>query len=563
LIPDIPNEYRFNTASVLIFDLKEVKNEKLNVIRMLDFEGSYSASRLIDDRITFVVESWPRYYAYAYEDYGEIDILPVFRDNIKNSNRFDVNCNCKDVGYSDSISAQSLLTVATFDIGDDESEIETVTIANRGGTVYADESGIFIASSNYNNDSEKTIIVTFSTDYEKKPTKKGVENEVLKYNGQLIAPGTILNQFSMDRDQNNFFRIATTSWEYDRSFDFNLSDEDVNDYLQQRVSVNNVYTFDLSKFDIIGDSKLKNVLLPDGSLTGLAPDERIYSTRFMGDKLYMVTFKTVDPLFVIDLSLPKTPKVLGYLKIPGYSKYLHPVNSTHLIGFGKDAEEVHGVAYNLGLKLSLFDVSNYTNPIEVYAHSIGDRGTYSIAEDEHKSFLFTKNYFNSEYNNGVLIFPVDLYTVDGPSHEFRDWCNCYQPTYGSFKWKGLMIYSINEDDFGLVSIIKHGSSGSSDSFSKHNSIERSICFSDNNKEEYLLSLGSSSMAIHKFKNSNFEKLNYLNLITGDNKDEPIIEKTSSPIFDDVVTSTPTSNGNNEEILITKPPKTVVVDVTAN
>ena len=73
-----------------------------------------------------------------------------------------------------------------------------------------------------------------------------------------------------------------------------------------------------------------------GKLEGLAQNENLHSVRFMGDKCYLVTFKMTDPLFVIDVSQPENPKVLGSLKIPGYSDYLHPYDETHLIGVGKE-----------------------------------------------------------------------------------------------------------------------------------------------------------------------------------------------------------------------------------
>jgi len=87
------------------------------------------------------------------------------------------------------------------------------------------------------------------------------------------------------------------------------------------VVYNNVYVLN-SKMETIG--KLEN----------LAEKERIYSTRFIGDRLYMVTFLRIDPLFVIDLSNPNKPEVLGELKIPGFSDYLHPYDENHIIGIG-------------------------------------------------------------------------------------------------------------------------------------------------------------------------------------------------------------------------------------
>ena len=99
------------------------------------------------------------------------------------------------------------------------------------------------------------------------------------------------------------------------------------------------------------DKDLKQV----GAVEELAKSEQIYSVRFMQGRANMVTFRQVDPLFVIDLKDPKNPTVLGELKVPGFSSYLHPYDETRLIGFGKQADDS---GRTTGLKLSLFDVSN-------------------------------------------------------------------------------------------------------------------------------------------------------------------------------------------------------------
>ncbi|MFH0929526.1 MAG: beta-propeller domain-containing protein [Candidatus Aenigmatarchaeota archaeon] len=184
-------------------------------------------------------------------------------------------------------------------------------------------------------------------------------------NGEV--PGYTLNQFSMD-EYNGNFRVATTTnnWRTD--------------------SLNHMYVLD-SNLNIIG------------KLEDLASGERIYSVRFIGDKAYMVTFRQIDPLFVIDLSNPTNPQVLGFLKIPGVSDYLHPYDETHIIGIGRDATEQGMIT---GMKLSLFDVSDVSNPTEVSKYIIGERGTYSEALNDHKAFLFSRE-------KNLLVIPVRVY----------------------------------------------------------------------------------------------------------------------------------------------------------
>ena len=142
-----------------------------------------------------------------------------------------------------------------------------------------------------------------------------------------------------------------------------------------------------------------------GKVEGLARGERIYSVRFMGNRAYMVTFVETDPLFVIDLSKPTEPKVLGELKIPGYSKYLHPYDETHLIGFGEDTVvENYGygnIVRTNGMKMALFDVSDPTNPKEMYVEKIGEQGTYSELLENHKALLFSKE-------KNIIAFPISI-----------------------------------------------------------------------------------------------------------------------------------------------------------
>ncbi len=230
----------------------------------------------------------------------------------------------------------------------------------------------------------------------------------IEYQTNGEVPGNVLNQFSMD-EYNGYFRIATTTtpmWGTVTSAQVQTSVteqipaetmeqqekpvevtpvrvEEPARTVQQPTTQNHVY---------ILDENLKIV----GKLEDLAPGERIYSVRFIADKGYMVTFRQIDPLFVIDLSSPENPKVLGYLKIVGVSDYLHPYDENHLIGVGRDATEEGRM---LGMKLSLFDVSDVANPKEISKYIIGKRGTDSEALRDHKAFLFSRD-------KNLLVIPV-------------------------------------------------------------------------------------------------------------------------------------------------------------
>ncbi|MDA0179069.1 beta-propeller domain-containing protein [Solirubrobacter phytolaccae] len=120
-----------------------------------------------------------------------------------------------------------------------------------------------------------------------------------------------------------------------------------------------------------------NKLVRVGSVTGLGQGERIYAVRFMGDKGYVVTFRQIDPLYTLDLADPTAPKVVGELKIPGYSAYLHPVGEGRLLGIGRDGGDVQA---------SLFDVSNLANPQRLALHSFGSG--FTPVENESHAFLY-------------------------------------------------------------------------------------------------------------------------------------------------------------------------------
>ncbi len=238
------------------------------------------------------------------------------------------------------------------------------------------------------------------------------------------VPGTVLNQFSMD-EYDSYFRIATTTNRYGSE------------------QANNLYVL---------DEELKRV----GEVEDIAPGESIYSVRFMGKRAYMVTFKQVDPLFVIDLSDPTDPEILGKLKIPGYSDYLHPYDETHLIGIGKevdesiDADKVHSdnaVYYTAiqGIKLAIFDVSDVEHPKEMYKEVIGDRGTESEATTEHKAFLFDKE-------KNLLVIPILLAEVADEYKKGDDW----KKMEGDFTFQGAYVYDISlEDGFKLRGRVTH------------------------------------------------------------------------------------------------------------
>jgi uncharacterized secreted protein with C-terminal beta-propeller domain len=246
--------------------------------------------------------------------------------------------------------------------------------------------------------------------------KISISGKDITYQKQGSVPGHVLNQFSMD-ESNDYFRIATT-----------LS--------STTESVNNLY---------ILDRDLNQV----GKIEDLAPGERIYSARFMGDRAYMVTFRQVDPLFVIDLKDPSDPEVLGFLKVTGFSDYLHPVDENHIIGIGRDATDQGRMQ---GMKMSLFDVTDVANPREISKVSIGDRETDSYALSDHKAFLFNKD-------KKLLVLPILLAEINESRFTPEQIANGW--TYGDYKFQGAYVFDFTVDNgFKLRGKISHAQNAS-------------------------------------------------------------------------------------------------------
>lgn len=412
LIPYYSNR---NFTKMYIIDMTDKSNLVLE--RTSEIEGTYVSSRKIND-IVYLISN--KTFRQRYE------IMPLMYDSIndttilnQNSNitvektlnvkEVDVNC-IKCILPLDS---KSYITVGAVNINDNK-EMKVESYLGAGSNVYASLDSLYITSTKYGYQKESE---TERRNYTNTSVMKfSLDGENVTYINKVTVPGRIINQYSMD-ESNGYFRIATNeTW---NAFNGNRHSSGES---------NSVYIYD-------------DFLTKVGELTEIAPDEQIYSTRFMGDRLYMVTFKTVDPLFVIDLSDPTSPEILGKLKIPGYSDYLHPYDENHIIGIGKDTEEVKGANYALynGLKIALFDVSDVTNPVAKYTEFIGDRGTESELLRNPKALLFSKE-------KEIFALPVNLYEKDENS----------KSQYGTFSYQGMYVYKLNlEEGFKFLYRVTH------------------------------------------------------------------------------------------------------------
>jgi uncharacterized secreted protein with C-terminal beta-propeller domain len=173
----------------------------------------------------------------------------------------------------------------------------------------------------------------------------------------------------------------------------------------------------------------------------------------------MVTFKQTDPLFAIDLKNPENPQVLGKLKIPGYSNYLHPYSENILIGLGKETEERGTGGFKTkGLKLSLFDVSDINNPKEIDKYVFEENSSSSLAQHNHKAFLFSKEKnllavpvsFRNNSSSPIIMEKEDSAnreSVAAPSIDIMPPPNNY--------FRGAAVFDVNEEKIELKGMVDH------------------------------------------------------------------------------------------------------------
>jgi len=389
-----------NTKSfVKVYDIREKTRPVL--IRGFAATGSYFNSRMIGNYIYAVISQ-------PVQVVNQTVTLPALY------NGTEASCTSpSSIYYVDRPDSfynyYTFTSIVGLNILNDAQEVGNLTLMMGGASnIYASTNNfyvIFPSTSTYS-------VWSGASEATTEIHRISVSGNNLTFDAAATVLGSVLNQYSMD-EYNGYFRIATTS-------------------RRERVLENNLYV-------------LNPNLKMAGKLENLASGENLHSARFMGDKCYLVTFKKTDPLFVINLSTPELPSVLGELKIPGYSDYLHPYDETHLIGVGKETEEAaYGdFAWYQGLKLSLFDVSNATEPEQIDKTIIGDRGTSSVALSDPKAFLFANS-------RNLLVIPVNLAVVNR---------TFYEPgpsACGEFVWQGAYVYNITlEGGFNLRGTLTH------------------------------------------------------------------------------------------------------------
>ncbi|WP_078382404.1 beta-propeller domain-containing protein [Sutcliffiella halmapala] len=388
----------YDATRVIVYDISDRTNPVVE--KTLTLEGSYVSSRKIEEHVYIISNQYPNYW--LLQENPEVDLRPRILETLEDSEESDgTEKSMKRVDYSDiryfpDSSEDNFMTIASFDLKNPTDDATIFTYLGSGQQIYMSKENLYVAVPSYSHSNGRNWFANENTDF----YKFSVDGLHVEYSGTGSIPGYLLNQFSMD-EYNGYFRVAATkgqAWD------------------EQSPSSNNLF---------IMDEQLNVV----SSVEGLARGERIYSVRFMQEKAYVVTFKEVDPLFVFDLSNPNDPKVLGELKIPGFSSYLHPYDENHLIGFGQDTkvekDQFGTRVVTNGVKISLFDVSDPTNPLEKFTEIIGGQATYSPLNHDHKALLSNKE-------KDIFAFPIVVYS-EKDKHDYR------------FEFEGALVYGIDLD----------------------------------------------------------------------------------------------------------------------
>ncbi len=442
---------RNSKTYTVVFDLSDHKNPKLIKLHISD--GSYSKSRRIGDYVYVLSRNSFSYPYWNIKSVDDIQIdaekflpkkLEISRTDNKNEQNLEIKntqlpyrvtagslTDCSSISYSFPDEETMKNTnfnpgyniISSINIAESDAEVKTKIIAGSNSEIYMSTENLYMTegiwqADNYSCPADALCAMPFFWGGTQNTLihKLNIDKEKISYQDTTLVPGSPLTQYSMD-EYNGNFRIITTQWSPERSTGLYILDKD-----------------------------LKKI----GDLTSIAPGENFQSSRFIGNKLFLVTFKQIDPLFAIDVSDVKQPKILGELKIPGFSTYLHPYDENHLIGLGYDIKQNKwGGTQTAGIKIDLYKINydkkcgdqgltveqekkcvswDYKGIIveQIYTKILGGKGSYSEALNNPRMFVWNSdrktlllpatlyerddNYKTTDYYNGLFSLNIDSKT---------------------------------------------------------------------------------------------------------------------------------------------------------
>ncbi|MCY4088563.1 MAG: beta-propeller domain-containing protein [Candidatus Saccharibacteria bacterium] len=408
----------FGTSRLIQVDIED--RQSPNIIADFTFDGEYVGMRLVNHVVRLITASQPLGLEWDYPSGSGLfaeqralinnkniireselhNWMPAYKDNLNPETPTQPLMNCSQLLTPKVFSGLNTLSMMIFDASEElrPSNWSALGLAADGRTIYATSDHVYVATTEATDEVEITgdevALHIESTNLKTIIHKFGIwqseEYSLLArpiYLASGEVAGSLLNQFSMDEYRGDL-RVAVTI-------------DDAEDNKQE----NHVKIL----------RPHRGLLEEIGTIAGLGIDERIFAVRFMDSQAYVVTFRQIDPLYALDLSNPSNPRALGELKITGFSSYLHPVADNLLLGIGQEANEEGRIE---GLQISLFDISNATNPQRVNQLLLEDIldiqesnfWGYSSVEDDHRAFLFYNDLSFIPYRAGWY-----------PLSSFRSW----------------------------------------------------------------------------------------------------------------------------------------------
>lgn len=366
------------------YDISDRDNPKL--LGTVTQEGTYKSSRRVDDYIYLFTS----YYAYNIK-------------NVKTTGSYIPAVNGRILPYDsiyipEQVNSADYMVISSVDMKHPAKTIDEKAVLSDGETFYVSPSNIYIGSTRYDGKADQYDYTELM--------KLSYKNGKITFKAHGNVDGYLNDQFSMDEYQGKLRLVSTLSYN---------SGNSTNSLL-------------------VLDEKLKVI----GEIEDLAPGEMIYSARFMEDTGYFVTFRNMDPLFSVDLKNPADPKILGELKITGFSEYLHPYDENLLLGIGREISPDTGNFK--GLKLSMFDTSD-PEDVKEKQKLVEKAYEYSPAWDNHKAAAISAG-------KNVIGFAVEEYDKTSRTWKYQYVVYSYDKGQG---FKQVMSYDLQDDyDYGNV-----------------------------------------------------------------------------------------------------------------
>lgn len=448
--------YSTKYTNIEVFDISNKENPKS--VKALRIKQPYYTCRAIDEKV-YVLSS-----GYLKENSNDEIDISYTEDSVEKDILFN------NMYYMQDMSTRNQTIVTGIDLENLSKSAEVKSYFIDLDNAYVSENSIYITEENYNYDDDNipvkwlfgfggipglfTRMADMDYNYNYKTTiyKFSMDGTIVDFVAKTEDNGRTINQFSMDEYQGNL-RVA-------------------------------MYDNDGTRINIY-DSNLKRI----GQSESLAKGEKMYSSRFIGERAYLVTYKTIDPLFVVDLRDVTNPEVLGELKIPGYSTYLHPYDENHIIGIGMETKEtinrytdgsiMSTSASIVGMKMALFDVTDVSNPKQISTTVIGNSRTTSAILTNHKALLFSKE-------KNLIAIPVNNYSSDfevsTSSEDINTIISAYKSKEENYIAEGYEVYNIDLDNgFVKKGTITHelGSDNSGYSYRTLTHLLRGLYIEDN------------------------------------------------------------------------------------